>query len=333
MAKVSSITFHYVIKALEKNSLITIDEMLEQVDLSKEILLKENVQIESSKLSDIFNYCIKKSGDNTLSLKIGSSITYHSLGILGYLLLNAKNLKDVIEKFDNYQKLISGFMKFNLSKDEEYYKMAIYINENPMILVPKYHAEVHLSAIMAILNQLIGYKITPDLTFFSAHSLDDIEKYNDIFGKNIVLNKNENAILFKKSNLNIEINNSNPLMLEYFETQANRILETMAVSTWYSKVKREVLKNIGEHDISIEFISKRLNVSTRTLQYNLKAENKKFRDALLSVKMQLANHYIKNTKMDFGSIAILLGYKESSSFFRAYKKYYKQTPRNYEVKG
>jgi AraC-like DNA-binding protein len=37
--------------------------------------------------------------------------------------------------------------------------------------------------------------------------------------------------------------------------------------------------------------------------------------------------------MDFGSIAILLGYKESSSFFRAYKKYYKQTPRNYEVKG
>jgi AraC-like DNA-binding protein len=333
MAKISSITFHYVLKALEKNSFISIDEMLNQVDLSKNVLLKEDSQIDTSKLSDIFNYCMKKSGDYTLSLKIGNSITYHSLGILGYLLLNVKNLKEVIEKFDYYQKLISGFIKFHLSKDEQYYKMVIYINENPMIPVPNFHAEVHLSAIMAILNQIIGYKITPDLTSFSIGSLENIEKYKDIFGDNIVLNKNENAILFKIDKLNIEINNSNPVMLEYFEAQANKILETMQVSTWYSKVKREILKNIGEHDITIEFIANRLNTSTRTLQYQLKAENKKFRDALLSVKMQLANHYIKNTKMDFGSIAIFLGYKESSSFFRAYKKYYNQTPRNYEVKG
>ncbi|RXJ81731.1 AraC family transcriptional regulator [Arcobacter sp. F2176] len=333
MAQVSSITFHYILKALEKSTLISIDEMLNQVNLSKNVLLKEDIKIDSSKLSDIFNYCMKKSGDYTLSLKIGSSITYHSLGILGYLLLNAKNLKEVIEKFDYYQKIISGFIKFHLIKDEQYYKMLIYINENPMIPVPNFHAEVHLSAIMAILNQIIGYKITPDLTSFSIGSLENIEKYKDIFGENIIFNKSENAILFKMDKLNIEINNSNPVMLEHFESQANNILETMQISTCYSKVKREILKNIGENEISIELIANRLHVSIRTLQYNLKAENKKFRDALLSVKMQLANHYIKNTKMDFGSIAILLGYKESSSFFRAYKKYYNQTPKSFEVKG
>ncbi|XPV67926.1 MAG: AraC family transcriptional regulator ligand-binding domain-containing protein [Halarcobacter sp.] len=332
MAKISSITFHYVLKSLEKNSLISIDEMLEQVDLSKKVLLSQSSQIESSKLSDIFVYCMERSGDYTLALKIGSSITYHSLGVLGYLMLNAKNLKEVIEKFDYYQKLISGFIKFHLSKSEDYYKISIYINENPMIPVPSFHAEVHLSAILAILTQISGHKIVPNKTYFTIDSLNNFEKYESIFGKNIYLNKNENAIFFQIDRLDINVSDSNPAMLEYFEAQANKILEDMQISSWYSKVKKEILKTIGENDITIEFIAKKLSVSTRTLQYNLKDENKKFRDALLSVRMQLANHYIKNTKMDFTSIAFFLGYSEASSFFRAYKKYYKQTPKSFEVK-
>lgn len=108
------------------------------------------------------------------------------------------------------------------------------------------------------------------------------------------------------------------MMLEYFEAQANKILEDMQVKSWYAKVKKE---------ITIDYIASRLNMSTRTLQYHLKDENKKFRDALLNVRMQLANYYIKNTEMDFSSIAFFLGYSESSSFFRAYKKYYNKTPK------
>lgn len=115
-------------------------------------------------------------------------------------------------------------------------------------------------------------------------------------------------------------------MLGYFEMQANKILDDMKESTFYSKVKKEILKNIGENDITIDFVARKLNTSVRILQYNLKEENKKFRDALLSVRMNLARHYISNTKMDYNSIAFYLGYSEPSSFFRAYKKYFNKTP-------
>ena len=329
MAKISSVTFHFILKALERSSSISIEDMLTHGDLSKEVFVKQDAQINSEKLSEIFKFCMEKSGDYTLALKIGSSITYHSLGVLGYLMLNANNLKEVVEKFDYYQKLISGFIKFYLTKNEKYYKIAIYINENPMIPVPSYHAEVHLSAILTILNQIIGKTIIPDLTYFTSDSMVDKDEYKKIFGENIILHKSENAIFFETDKLNITVNNSNPIMLEYFEAQANKIIEDMRITSWYAKVKREILKNIGENEISIDFIAEKFNISTRTLQYHLKNENKRFRDALLSVRMQLANHYIKNTKMDFSSIAFFLGYSESSSFFRAYKKYYKNTPKKY----
>ena len=62
MAKISSVTFHFVLKALEKNSLISIDEMLKYADLPKEVLLEPHRQIDSAKLSEIFRFCMEKTG-------------------------------------------------------------------------------------------------------------------------------------------------------------------------------------------------------------------------------------------------------------------------------
>ena len=116
-------------------------------------------------------------------------------------------------------------------------------------------------------------------------------------------------------------------MLDFFENEAKKILDELEMQSWYAKVEKEIFKNIGEKQISIELISSNLQLSPRTLQNYLKAENKTFRDALNKIRQKLAQHYIENTKMDLGTISFLLGYSEPSSFFRAYKKWNKKTPK------
>ncbi len=327
MTKVSIVTFQYVLRALEAKTKISIKDMLGEVNLSMEILSKHDSKVESKKLSDIFRFCMKKTGDSNLALHIGQSIPYQSLGLLGYLLLNTHTLQEMIEKFNHYQKLISAHLKFNFSDNGSYYKLAIYINENPLIPVPSFHAEVHLCSIISILTQILGEKVTPEFTHFTHKSIENQEEYRKIFGENLYFQKDDNAIFFKKDNLNIPVKNSNPSMLEYFEKEANKILEELETTTWYSKVEREILKNIGDEDITIEYIASNFNLSVRTLQNYLKIESKTFREALSNVRQRLAQHYIKNTKMDYTTISLLLGYSEASSFFRAYKKWYNKTPK------
>ena len=116
-------------------------------------------------------------------------------------------------------------------------------------------------------------------------------------------------------------------MLDFFENEAKKILDELEMQSWYSKVEKEIFKNIGEKQITIDLISFNLGTTPRTLQNYLKAENKTFRDALNKIRQKLAQHYIENTKMDLGTISILLGYSEPSSFFRAYKKWNKKTPK------
>lgn len=327
MTEVSSVTFHYVLKALEKITNISIKNMLNVVDLSSEVLSKHDGKIDSKKLSFIFRYCMKESNNKALALHIGQAVSYQSLGLLGYLLLNTSNLKQMIEKFNYYQKIISGYFKFQFFDDKVYYKLAIYINENPMIPVPSFHAQVHLSSIISILTQILGQKVTPEFTYFSQEKDENITEYQKIFGENIFFSKDENAIFFKKDKLNIKVKNPNSSMLEYFENEAKKILDEQEQKSWYSKVEKEIFKNIGEKEITIDLISSNLGITPRTLQNYLKTENKTFREALGKIRQKLAQHYIDNTKMDLGTISFLLGYSEPSSFFRAYKKWNKKTPK------
>lgn len=327
MAEVSCVTFHYVLKALEKITNISIEKMLKEADLSMDVILKHDKKIDSKNLSFIFRYCMQESNNKALALHIGQAVSYQSLGLLGYLLLNTNDLKQMIEKFNAYQKLISGYFKFQFFDEEKYYKLAIYINENPFIPVPSFHAQVHLSSIVSILTQILGEKVIPDFTYFSQGADENIEEYKKIFGENIYFGKDENAIFFKKDNLNIPVKNSNSSMLEYFENEAKKILDEQEEKSWYFKVEKEIFKNIGDKDITIELISRNLNLSPRTLQNYLKKESKTFRGALNKIRQKLAEHYINNTKMDYSSISFLLGYSESSSFFRAYKKWNNKTPK------
>lgn len=326
MSEVSTVTFHHVISVLKKKTGISINEMLKEVCLD-ENTLKRNKEIKSYKLSAIFRYCMEKTNNQNLSLDLGASISYQSLGILGYLLLNTKNLKEMIEKFNTYQKLISNHLKFNFFDEGEYYKFAIYINENKYIPVPSFHAEVHLTAILTILTQILGQKVIPEKTFFSYSKQNESDVFYSIFGENIFYKQEENAIFFDKKELDIPVENADHAMLAFFENQAESLLSEIQNSTTFNKVEKEILKNIGDKEITIDLIASNLGLSIRTLQNYLKSESKTFSLALSNIREKLSKHYLINTDLDNHTIAILLGYSEISSFYKAFKKWHGKTPK------
>jgi len=327
MTEVSGITFQYVVKALETNTGIPAEEMLEHIGLDGAVF--QRGKTDSGFLTSVFRYCMEKTENPHLALDIGQSMPYQSLGLLGYLLLNTANLKQMIEKFSRYQQLVSRLLKFHISDDGKYYKFAVYINENRNIPVPAHHAEVHLSAILNVLSQILGHKVVPAYTHFSQKRVKDCKRHHELFGEHIFFEKGENALFFKKDELNVPVSNANRSMLEYFEAQANAILQEMGNSSWFSRVEKEILKNIGDKSVNIDFVAGRLNVSVRTLQNYLKAENRSFSEALAKVRRSLADHYILNTKLNDAEISAMLGYSEVSAFYRAYKKWNLATPKSF----
>jgi len=333
MSRISAVTFHYILKAIEQRSHVPMAELLAHGGIDPALFERENAQIDSSRLSVIFAHAVAVTGDEHLSLHIGESVPYQSLGLLGYLLVHTRSVGEMLERFHRFQKLVGRRLKFHLEAQDGGYKLAIYIKGNPLIPVPRFHAEVHLSALMNIIRQICGWQLVPERVCFAHEAPEEPQEYLRIFGPNVRFGAEENAIYLGSGALQMPIATSNPSMLRFFESQAQQILDDLEDSSWYARVKHVILRHLGEEDVTIEFVASKLGIGPRTLQSRLKEESQSYRGALNAVRRQLAEHYILHTRMDFASIALFLGYSDPTAFFRAYRSWNGTTPSRHRHSG
>lgn len=329
MSKISAVTFHFVLKAIARQTSLDASQLLQKAEVDPQIFSQENARISSQKLSEVFHYAMKASGDESLALHIGEAASYQSLGLLGFLLVHTASVGEMLEKFNRYQGLIGNRLRFHFSEEAQYYKIALHIQSNPNIPVPQYHAEAHLSTILNLIRQLSGHQIMADTVSFWHSQPDNLDEYIRIFGPNVRFGAGESAIVLLKSALNLPLDYSNPSMLHYFETEAKKLLQDAEITSCFADVKQLILRQIGEGEVTLETVATQLNVSERVLQKQLQQESHSFREALESVRQQLAKHYLEHTTMDIGAIAIFLGYSESSAFLRAFKRWFGLTPNAY----
>ncbi|RML95578.1 Transcriptional regulator, AraC family [Pseudomonas syringae pv. maculicola] len=73
-------------------------------------------------------------------------------------------------------------------------------------------------------------------------------------------------------------------------------------------------------------ISRKLGVSTRTLQRRLQDEGTTFQQTLDTLRDSLARHYLRSTAMSSAQISFLLGFEDANSFARAFQSWTGSTP-------
>jgi AraC-like DNA-binding protein len=99
------------------------------------------------------------------------------------------------------------------------------------------------------------------------------------------------------------------------------MIKELNTSDIVTRVKREVIEHLPSGTPSAQDIAKRLFVSTRTLNRKLSEENTNFRTLVLEVRRELAVKYLADKNMPLAEISYMLGFSDTSSFSRAFKKW------------
>lgn len=92
------------------------------------------------------------------------------------------------------------------------------------------------------------------------------------------------------------------------------------------RVRGVLLEGLPSGRSTIEYTSRRLGVSPRTLQRRLRQDGLSYREVLDSTRERLAHHYLTRTDLSYGEISFLLGFSEPSPFFRAFRNWTGETP-------
>ena len=302
----------------------------------KTVSLKDNEWNERSlslpEILKLLDKAIYFTGESFLPLLAGRRIHITNFSELGTLMMHCADVETVIKNIVYFHNL-SGNDEFNLSVLQEgektYFRLypnSQYSDEQLAPLI-----EMAMAAFANVTFFLAYGALIKDLGSaqinFRHNNLSDYDHYNKTFKIPVEFNQEFNQIVLNSSFLKRPVYNANK---ELYVLTKQHIEKRVAQCSLQLSVKKQIAALLigGElpQTISLKHIANKLDISVSSLQRKLAQEGTSYKDIKDSIILKLSNRFLQNTKRSLMDIAIELGFSDTNSFSRTYKRLNNKTP-------
>ncbi len=268
-------------------------------------------------------------GPVPFSFLVAKHIKVTSHGILGLALMSAGDFRELLELSKFFTLLMPG-VEFNYSIRNKY----IVCEFNPI-------EELGIDASIAIVEiyVLICLKVSPYLAApisdrricFSHNPAYDASLYNEYFGCQVEFNCTNNRVFFPEHYIKIPLNSSDPSTLNLSKQYLEQSLKQLSKKNhWSEKVASYWQECAKKSKFLIQDeLAADLNMTVRTLARKLNTENTNYQEVISNVRKNMSVYYLVETDMRIYEIALATGFKDTSTFNRAFKAWFKCTPSTY----
>lgn len=274
--------------------------------------------------AQIWDVVIKHTNDTLLGLHLGEELSPTILGMLGYLMQNCRTLHESFVWVSKYWSLISTMAKFEVEESSE---QILIHNESAILWQHKYpesarqSVELAMSGALKISKLLTGKKIVPVRVEF-AYPSRAVSEYERIFQSAIQFNGKRNTLAFRKADILLPVISYDKSLFEFFQKTLDQKLKSLRKYERFSdQLKQKILTDFKGRPPSIDIVASSQNMTARSLQRKLKDEGTSYRDIVNDLKKELAQTILRQPEFRIGEVAEILGYSDSSSFRKAFKKW------------
>ncbi len=155
---------------------------------------------------------------------------------------------------------------------------------------------------------------------------EDMAAYRDYLGIDVTRSPRR-CVTFSAVDAARPFLTANDAMWATFEPDLRRRLDDLEVDARASERVRSVLLEllpVGRSTMTD--VASELAMSTRTLHRRLAGEDTTYQRVLDQTREDLARHYLRDANLSAPEISFLLGYEETSSFYRAFHNWTGETP-------
>lgn len=133
--------------------------------------------------------------------------------------------------------------------------------------------------------------------------------------------------MLNRADLDLPFAAHNPELLAILDPSlAASLGEIEAQSSFPEQVKILIKRRIASGKPDIADIARELGMSERTLQRRITEQGGSFRGLLDEARQELGRHLLSEGRNGIDEVAFLLGFQETSSFYRAFRAWEGMTP-------
>jgi AraC-like DNA-binding protein len=123
-------------------------------------------------------------------------------------------------------------------------------------------------------------------------------------------------------------------MWAFFEPELARRLAALERDAGTAqRVRSALVEQLPAGRASMKEVARHLAMSSRTLQRRLQDEETTFQRVLAQTRESLARHYLTRSELPASEIALLLGYDDTNSFYRAFSGWTGRTPQTMRLEA
>lgn len=263
-----------------------------------------------------------------IALQLGQEIHSEQLGLFGALISSSANLAVAVERFTEFNQLLDDRFQLSMSMEDDALWLTYEHNQLEALTNP-FYAELLFSAVAAHAKQFSRFDAAPTLIEFTHEKPDYEGCYAQYFPCTINFGQSKNRMQLPKDAAEAPFTTQNTRYHAHALVEAKKLLPATDVSC-----RKQVTSYFKSHladaqACQLDAVSAFLNVSTRSLQRELKAENTTFKTLLDDARKTVACERLKNTTGSIESIASSVGFENPSSFSAKFKQWTGMTPRQF----
>lgn len=310
------------------------------VDVSK---LTADVGIDSSKIENtsakipieqvfaLWSEAQKCLGDGEMiSVQAAENAPFGAYKIIDYIFVTGATPREGMAKAFRYFGLINSGFEISFEKRKDYFQLEL---ENPFdeeIFSSRY-VEYVFAASLVRLRIATGFNCPPKEIHFKHSAPKNAGRYNKVFHSKVRFNQSANLLIFDENVLSIPQPQADASLCELLEHHAQGLLKQVPAESddfigEFRKILREEL-NRGNANLAV--VSRKLAMSRRAVQRRLNSHGTSYRNILDQMRSELSVDFLKQQSADIEELAMLLGFADTCSFYRAFKRWTGKTPQNY----
>lgn len=301
-------------------------EILKLAELPTDLFMQQGISLSVAEYYRLWRGLEQAAGSDELPLKIGQLISVEVFDPPIFASLCSPNLNIALQRLREFKKLLGPMtLDLDINKQQTLITLNCYGNDEP---IPRSLGATEMVFFTQLARLATRQRIVPNAVKL-IQLPDNLAAYREYFGVTPQSGK-EIQISFSALDAVRPFLTEDTGMWDFFELSLKkRLAQLDAEASTTQRVRSILLEMLPSGQSSIEITASRLAMSKRSLQRRLSDESSNYQDILDATRSELAQHYLARSTLAPSEIAYLLGFQESNSFIRSFKRWTGRTPIQY----
>ncbi|WP_293393842.1 AraC family transcriptional regulator [Nevskia sp.] len=261
--------------------------------------------------------------------ELGLRYSVSTFGVWGFTLRTSRSLREAMERALRYIALSTAYCVFSSAVEGDSFVMCADPSGIPVQL-RQFLLERDVGTALNLMRELqLTGRVVRHLEFGGLDG-EAADRIRQLSGLPVRCQARRNAIVMDLTAASTPLPTFDEHLVRVLEDQCRQLLERRQIEGVAGRVRQQLLGGLGLVSC-LDEVARTLNLSSRSLRRRLEDEGTSFRDLVEDTRRQLAEQMLGTTDMKLDELAVHLGYADTASFTRAFRRWHGVSPGQYRL--